>query len=53
MFPNYLGSYLCFETRFIQNRVQRRYRSLKRRYRKKKKKKKKTCMELDLEKIEF
>ena len=51
IFWNYLGPYPYFETWFTQNWVQRRYRSLKHRYKQKKKKKK--FMELDLEKIKF
>ena len=50
LFWNYLGPYPCFETRFTQNQIQHRYKSLKRCYREKKKK---TRMELNLEKIEF
>ena len=52
IFCKIIGNMPCFETRFTQNRVQRRYKSLKCRYMQKKKKKK-TCMELDLEKIKF
>ena len=40
IFCKKIGNMPCFETRFTQNRVQHRYKSLKRRYMQKKKKKK-------------